>query len=174
MIFIMHNKQLILIFLTALSIWACNVERESHGTLYLSNISQNYFDSATFNIFIDDKLVTSDTIKNKYISSYWEEKQIPIPNRNFNFKVSVTGKGFTVKKDTTVRGRDSLSLFVRFNFYPYYKRYHNPEIFKHLTGETTRLKAIADSLYENNLLSNAAEYLNDTIPSTKNIEIVVK
>lgn len=162
------------LLLTGLLFFACNLEKESVGSLYLSNISQDYFDSAAFNVFIDDTLMLADTVRNKYVSFHWEEKRISIPKRKFKLRVSIIGKGFAVTRDTVIESMDSLKMFVRFNFYPHYKRYHNPEIFRRLHGETTRLKFIADSLYENNLLPNASEYLNDTIPLRKNIEIVIK
>jgi len=67
-----------------------------------------------------------------------------------------------------------LKVFVTFKFEPYYKRYNNPEIYSFFEGETSRLREIADSLYSIKALTNAEEYLNDTIPLQSSIRINVK
>jgi hypothetical protein len=65
-------------------------------------------------------------------------------------------------------------MFVTFKFEPYYKRYSNPDIYKHFEGETSRFKEIADSLYSVKALPNAEKYLNDTIPLKSSIKIIIK
>jgi hypothetical protein len=125
-------------------------------------------------VLIDGNLVLSDSVNNRYLSFYWQDSTVKVPERDFNFKVKVKSNGYELEKDTTVLYQDSLKVFVTFNFEPYHKRYNNPEIYKFFEGETSRLKEIADSLYSIKALSNAAEYLNDTIPLKSSIEISIK
>lgn len=147
---------------------------QREATLFLSNGSQNHFDNSLFKVFINDELILDDSVKNQYISSHWQETKVRIPTRDFDLRIAVSGDGFSLEKDTVVKSSDSLKLFVRFNFSPYYKRYHNPEIYKYLPQETTRFKEIADSLYAKNALPNASEYLNDTIPLRQHLEISIQ
>lgn len=166
-------RALILIF-TLLVIWSCNPEKGS-TKLYLSNISLDDFDTCYFAVSINHQIVVKDTVENKHVSpAYWSEHEIKIPKTKFNFLVEIKSNGSQVLKDTTLDYNDSLKIFVRFNFYPRYKRYWNPEIYKYITKETTRFKKIADSLYASGALENASEYLNDTIPLKKNIEIIIR
>jgi hypothetical protein len=137
----------------------------------LSNHSLDAFDKSLFKIFVNNNLVLSDSVKNRYISFHWKDSTIEIPRSEFKFKVVVNSNGYEIERETTILYKDSLKEFVTFNFSPYYKRYRNPEIYKYLPEETARLKEIADSLYANNVLANAREYLNDTIPLPRNIEI---
>lgn len=125
-------------------------------------------------VLIDGNLVLSDSVNNRYLSFYWQDSTVSVPERDFNFKVKVKSNGYELEKDTAILYRDGLKIFVTFNFEPFYKRYDNPEIYKFLVGETSRLKEIADSLYSINALSNAADYLNDTIPLKRSIEISIK
>lgn len=146
-------------------------EDKQNAVVYLSNYSFYKFDKAFMEVLIDGKLVLSDSVNNRYLSFYWQDSAVKVPERDFNFRVKVNSNGYELEKDTTVLYHDSLEVFVTFNFEPYYKRYDHPEIYKHFEGETSRFKEIADSLYRNNILSNADEYLNDTIPLPRNIRI---
>ena len=148
---------------------------DNKGELYLSNISLDKFDRAIIKVTVDNELVYNDTVTNKYISHHWEQKAFSIPIDSFRLTVSVNGLGFTVNKDTLLHAdNDFKQMFIRFNFYPYYKRYKNPEIYSHLKTGTFDFKKIADSLYRNDILTNSDDFLNDTIPLPTNIEIVFK
>jgi hypothetical protein len=149
-------------------------EEKTNAVVYLSNYSFHKFDKAFMEVLIDDKPVLSDSVNNRYLSFYWQDSTVKVPERDFNLKVKVSSNGAEVTKDTTVSYHDSLKLFVTFSFEPYYKRYTNPEIYKHFEGETSRLKEIADSLYAVKALPDAEEYLNDTIPLKSSIEISIK
>lgn len=167
----MIRKILVAVMLVAVG---CNQQDKGDVTIFLSNISLDTFDKSNFKVFVNDELVLTDSIKNQYVSSHWKENTIKVPKNNFKVRVIITGKGYELERDTTVSYGDSLRLFIRFNFYPYYKRYRNPDIYRYLPRETARLKEIADSLYAGNVLPNAKDYLNDTIPLRKNIEITIQ
>jgi len=152
----------------------CSQLDKGDASIFLSNISLDAFDKSSFRIFVNEELILTDSVKNQYVSSHWKESKIKVHKDSFNVRVIITGKGYELERDTTVSYSDSLKLFIRFNFYPYYKRYRNPDIYRYLPQETTRLKEIADSLYAKNVLPNAKEYLNDTIPLRKNIEIIIQ
>jgi|SRR5688572_21906046 len=145
---------------------SCNEEKRFTGnpTLYLTNHSFDEFDKAFFKVFANDELILSDSVRNRYLSFHWKDSMVNVPDSDFKLKVLINSNGFEVEKDTLVSYKDNLRIFVTFDFYPKYKRYTNPEIFKHFSGETTRLTEIADSLYSIKALSNANEFLNDTIP----------
>lgn len=165
------RSQIILMFLLVVG---CSGSDRSTARIYLSNHALQDFDKSMFNVLVDDKLIYSDSINNKYLSFHWRDSLIGVPKNDFKLTVDVTTNGYQLKRDTVVSYSDSLEFFITFNFKPYYKRYRNPEIYKYLPSETARLKEIADSLYSNGILSNASRYLNDTIPTKDNIEIVVK
>jgi hypothetical protein len=165
-------KRIVIIILSALVITAC--KDQGTARIYLSNHSLAEFDKSEFKVFVDDQLILNDSVKNRYLSFHWKDSTIQVPKSEFNMRVVVSSNNLNVEKDTTVLYRDSLQIFVTFNFSPRFKRYRNPEIYKHLPAETSRFKEISDSLYANNLLSNASEYLNDTIPTPRNIEIDIK
>jgi hypothetical protein len=160
----------VIVFITV----GCNQRDKGDAMIFLSNISLDSFEESSFRVFVNDELILTDSIKNKYVSSHWKESKIKVPKDNFNFRVIISGEGYELEKDTTVSYSDSLKLFIRFNFYPHYKRYRNPDIYRYLPPETTRLKEIADSLYAKDVLLNANEYLNDTIPLKKNMEISIQ
>jgi hypothetical protein len=163
----------IVIILIGLVIIGCNREN-STAKVFLTNHSLDNFDKAFFKVYVNDNLALSDTVKNHYLSFHWKDSIITVPKSNFKFRVVVNSNGYELAKDTMVSYRDSLKVFVTFSFSPYFKRYRNPEIYKYLPSETARLKEIADSLYANSVLTNASEYLNDTIPLPQNIEINIK
>jgi hypothetical protein len=161
------------VFISIIAVLTCCFpEKEKEAILFLSNVSLDHFDQSSFKVFINNELVFSDSVENQYVSSHWRESRISVPTKVFNLKVLVSGDGYEIERDTSVRFCDS--LFIRFNFYPFYKRYRNPDIYRYLPKETTRFREIADSLYVNNMLSNSKEYLNDTIPLRKSIEISFK
>ena len=153
---------------------SCVQEKKQNAVVYLSNYSFDKFDKAFMEVLIDDKLVLSDSVNNRYLSFYWQDSTVTVPEGDFNLKVKVNSHGYELVKDTTVSYHDSLKMFVTFKFEPYYKRYTHPDIYKHFEGETSRFKEIADSLYSIKALSNAEEYLNDTIPLKSSIEISIK
>jgi hypothetical protein len=161
------------IFSLIIIVMGCG-SQDSPATIYLSNHSLNNFDKSLFKVYVDDDLVLTDSVENQYLSFNWRDSVLAVPKKDFKLRVVVNSNGYELMKDTTVSYTDSLKVFVTFNFTPYFKRYRNPEIYKYLPSETARLKEIADSLYANNVLPNAREYLNDTIPLAKNIEIVIK
>jgi hypothetical protein len=151
-----------------------NKEDNQNAVVYLSNYSFDKFDKSFMEVLIDDKLVLSDSVNNRYLSFYWQDSTLKVPERDFNLKIKVNSNGFELAKDTTISYRDSLNVFVTFNFEPYYKRYTHPDIYNYFVGETTRFKEIADSLYSVKALPNAEEYLNDTIPLKSSIKISIK
>lgn len=165
-------KQIAIITLIALVSTAC--EKKEAVRVYLSNHSVDEFDKSEFKVFVDNKLVLTDSVKNRYLSFHWKDSTIQVPQGDFNLRVVVNSNNQSLEKDTTVLYRDSLQVFVTFNFSPRFKRYTNPEIYKYLPTETSRFKQIADSLYANNIFGNASPYLNDTIPTKRNIEIDIK
>lgn len=153
---------------------SCVRERKQNAVVYLSNYSFDKFDKSFMEVLVDDKLVLSDSVNNRYLSFYWQDSAVTVPRGEFNLKVKVNSHGHELVKDTTVSYHDSLKMFVSFRFEPYYKRYTHPDIYNYFEGETTRFKQIADSLYSINALSNAEEYLNDTIPLKSSIRISIK
>lgn len=157
-----------------LMIMGCGVRNEREAVLFTSNVSQKQFDRSLFNVFVNNQLILSDSVNNQYLSSHWKEAKIKIPADDFELRVAVIGEGFRLEKDTVVGSADSMKLFVRFNFSPYYKRYKNPEIYRYLPSETTRFKEIADSLYAGKVLLNSSEYLNDTFPLQQHLEISIE
>lgn len=165
-------KTAILILFILLNI-GCNKKEQKQSKMFLLNISFENFDRSLFKVWLNDKLILTDSVKNHFISSFpWNQHQVLFPKDDFKLRIVVNSNGYEVERDTIISSsKDSLKIFVTFNFSPYYKRYRNPEIYKYLPPETARLKEIADSLYENNVLTNAEEYLNDTIPLRKNIQI---
>ena len=145
------------------------------GSLYISSHALDKFDSAVVTVIINDKVIYDKTVTNKYLSFHWDQKSFHIPLDSFRVTVNVSGQGFAVKKDTTFNaGEDRTQMFITFDFYPYYKRYHNHEIYSHVDTGTFDLKKVADSLYRNNILKNADSFLNDTIPLQSSIDIVFK
>jgi hypothetical protein len=168
------NFNRIVIILLGLIMLGCGRKDRPMATVFLSNHSRNRFDKSFFEVFINDDLVLADSVKNRYLSFHWKDSAVVVPGDDFKLRVIVNSNGYTLEKDTTVCYTDGLKVFIVFNFSPYFKRYHNPEIYKYLPHETARLKEIADSLYANDVLSNANEYLNDTVPLRKNIAIEIK
>ena len=166
-------NRIIVIVLLVLTLASCNKDR-STAKVFLANHALDSFDESIFEVFVNNKLILSDSVKNHYLSFHWNDSTIEIPRDEFNFRVIVRTNGYDLEKDTTVAYSDSLKLFVTFDFSPRFKRYRNPEIYKYLPSETSRFKEIADSLYVNNVLTNASEYLNDTIPLPQNIKIDIK
>ncbi len=148
--------RLISIALIGLTLAGC--DNGLPGKVFLSNHALDSFDKSFVEVFVNEKLSVSESAPNRHLSFHWKESIVQLPNRDFKLTVVVHSNGYTIRKDTIVTGD---SLFVLFDFVPYHKRYHNPEIFKYLPSETARLKEIADSLYANNVLANAREYLND-------------
>ena len=165
----------LLIFVALILGATCCKPENGGGELYVSNHALDKFDSAIITIIVDDRVVYEDTVTNKYLSFHWDEKSFPIPADSFRVIVNVAGQGFNIKKDTTFHpGEGGKQMFITFDFYPHYKRYNNPEIYSHVDTGTFDLKKVADSLYKNNILENAGEYLNDTIPLPTNIDIIFK
>lgn len=163
-----------LIFLMIFLLTACGEDKWENAVLYLSNHSTDDFQKSYFKIYINNKEVFSDTVQNERVSFHWTERDVSVPKRKFAFKAIVSGENYRLERDTIIQYNDSLKIFVKFNFSPFYKRYMNPEIYKYIKGEVNEIKSIADSLYDNNLLSNASEYLNDTIPNESCLEIFIK
>jgi hypothetical protein len=162
-----------LIFVALILGMTCCKREDDGGELYVSNHALDKFDSALMTVIVDDKIIYEEKVTNKYLSFHWDEKAFRIPSDSFRVSVNVSGQGFQVKKDTTFKpGDDRTQMFITFNFYPYHKRYHNPEIYSHVDTGTFDLKKVADSLYRNGVLENADFYLNDTLPLPTNIEIV--
>lgn len=153
---------------------SCVQEKKQNAVVYLSNYSFDKFDKSFMEVLVDDKLLLSDSVNNRYLSFYWQDSAVTVPRGEFNLKVKVNSHGHELVKDTTVSYHDSLKMFVSFRFEPYYKRYNHPDIYNYFEGETTRFKQIADSLYSIKALSNAEEYLNDTIPLESSIRISIK
>jgi hypothetical protein len=165
----------LLIFVALILGTACSKTEHNGGELYVSNHSLDKFDSALVIVTVDDKVIYEDTLTNKYLSFHWDQRSFSIPSDSFRVNVNVSGLIFNVKKDTTLQpGNDRQQIFITFNFRPYHKRYNNPEIYLHLDTGSFDLKKVADSLYNNGILKNADNYLNDTIPLPVNIEIVFK
>jgi hypothetical protein len=165
----------LLIFVALILGATCCEPENGGGELYVSNHALDKFDSAIITITVDNRVVYEDTVTNKYLSFHWDEKSFPIPADSFRVTVNVAGRGFNIKKDTTFHpGEGRKQMFITFDFYPHYKRYNNPEIYSHVDTGTFDLKKVADSLYKNNILENAGEYLNDTIPLPTNIDIIFK
>jgi hypothetical protein len=166
-------KSLVSIHLLLLAV--CCRPVDNGGELYVTNHAFAKFDSALMSVTIDGSIVYEDTVTNKYLSHHWDQKSFPIPSDSFRVTVNISGEDFNIKKDTTLQpGGDRHQIFITFEFYPYYKRYNNPEIYSHVDTGTFDLKKVADSLYSNGILKNADSYLNDTIPLSTDIGIVFK
>lgn len=166
------NRFLVFFILTQFTLCCKPADR---GELYVSNMAFDKFDSTLMTVSIDDRVVYEDTVTNKYLSFHWDEKAFDIPSNSFRVTVNIVGQDFNIKKDTTLQpGNDRHQMFITFNFYPYHKRYNNPEIYSHVKTGTFDLKKVADSLYENGILKDVGSYLNDTIPLSSDIDIVFK
>jgi hypothetical protein len=163
----------ILILTGMLILFGCGTDN-SQATIYLSNHSLNEFDRSLFKVFVNERLIINDSIFNKYLSFQWKDSVVSVPKGDFRLRIIVNSNGYELLKDTLVSGSDSLKVFVTFGFTPYLKRYRNPELLQYLPNGSARLKKIADSLYARGTLSNADEYLNDSIPMPKDIEILIK
>jgi hypothetical protein len=161
------------LILTVLIIIGCGEKEQKHSKLFLLNVSFENFDKSVFKVWMNDKLVLTDSVKNHFISSFpWNEHEVIFPKDDFRLRIAVNSNGYEIERDTVISpSSDTLKVFVTFNFSPFYKRYSNPQIYKYLPDGTARLKDIADSLYANKALTNATEYLNDTIPLPENIQI---
>lgn len=167
------NRVTIMLLLFQLTI-ACK-PKVDNGELYVSNHAFDKFDRALMTVTLDDSVIYKDTVTNKYLSFHWDKKSFVIPSDSFRVTVSLAGRDFLVKKDTAFYpGESRQQMFIEFNFYSYYKRYNNPEIYSHVDTGTFDLKKVADSLYENHILKNVDDYLNDTIPLPSDIKIVFK
>lgn len=116
---------------------SCVQEKKQNAVVYLSNYSFDKFDKSFMEVLVDDKLVLSDSVNNRYLSFYWQDSTVTVPNGEFNLKVKVNSYGYELVKDTTVSYHDSLKVFVTFRFEPYYKRYNHPDIYNYFEGETT-------------------------------------
>ncbi len=169
----MINVRVVIVILSCVLI-NCGNKTDPVTEIFLANQSSDKFDLALFEIWVNNKLVLKDSVRNSYLSFDWNDSTINTPKSAFDFKVVVKGNGYMLERDTALVYHNNLKIFITFDFLPYYKRYRNPEIYKHFSGETTRIKEIADSLYENKLLNNASEYLNDTIPSRTNLRITIQ
>lgn len=163
-----------LLIILMLPLSACIVDDRANALLYVSNTSTEDFEKALFSVYINGKNVFNDTVDNEYLSFHWTEKEIVVPKDPFTLKTILIGENYSIQKDTLFDYKDSLQIFVRFNFSLYYKRYTNPEIYKHIEGEISNFKSLADTLYSNKLLSNPSEFLNDTLPLKSSLEMFVK
>jgi hypothetical protein len=164
------------LILAILIITGCNEKKQRQDNFFLLNISFENFDKSLFKVWMNDKLILTDSVENHFISTFpWNEHKVIFPKDDFKLRIVAISNGYEIERDTIISpSSDSLKVFVTFNFSPFYKRYRNPDIYKYMPKETARLKEIADSLYANNVLPNASEYLNDTIPLRKSIEILIK
>ncbi len=163
-----------LAFLMIFSLAACGKKKKEDTILYVSNHSTDHFERALFEVYVNDNVVFEDIVENERLSFHWIERGITVPRSKFKIKAIVRGEGFRIERDTIIGNNDSLQIFVRFNFSPFYKRYDNPEIYKYIKGDVNDIQHFADSLYANDILDNASEYLNDTVPDSSSLEIFVK
>jgi len=162
------------ILIVVIALICCDRKTNSTAQVFLSNHSFEVFDESLFKVFANDELILMDSVKNQYLSFHWRDSVVRVPKNDFKLRVIINSNGYEVERDTIVSYSDSLRIFITFNFSPNRKRYRNSEIYKYLPRETSRLKEIADSLYANNVLKNASEYLNDTIPLRNSIDISVQ
>jgi hypothetical protein len=163
-----------LVFLIIFFLVSCGEKNESKAILYVSNHSTDNFEKAFFKVYVNGDIVFRDTLQNERLSFHWTEKEILVPKERFELKAIVSGEDYRLERDTIIGYDDSLQVFVRFNFSPFYKRYNNPEIYKYIDGGVNDFQSFADSLYANDILDNANEYLNDTVPNASSLEIFVK
>lgn len=166
----MKVLDILLMFIIASS---CSID---HGNLkiYVSNRGIEQNEKLLFDVIIDDSSFFSDTVENAYLSHYWEESNFSIVKGEHSLKFRVSGESFRIEKDTIINLLDSTSLFMEFSFYQKRKRYNNPELYRFFEGKIENFKRQADSLYANELVPNATDYLNDTIPLPEHLSIVIK
>lgn len=146
--------------------------------LYVTNHGAERFDNALITIDINNKRVFADSVKNQYLSFYWEKQNLSVSEDEFDLSTHVNVNGYDIWKDTTVsfNGKDSVQIFVRFEFTPYYKRYTNPDIYSFIESEIDNytFTKMADSLYRIGALVNADKYLDDTIPLSNSLKMTIK
>jgi hypothetical protein len=164
-----------LIFISLLLAACCCSSVDKTGELFVTNHAIDKFDIVLMTVTIGDIIVYKDTVTNKYLSHHWDKKSFLIPSDSFRVSVNILGQRFNIRKDTVLQpGGDRKQMFITFSFYPYYKRYYNPEIYSHVDTGMFDVKKVADSLYNNKILKNADSYLNDTIPLPADIGILFK
>jgi len=171
-------KNWLIIVLGIILFSSCGRGAEKPVTLYLSNHGTKMFDNAFFMVEINNDIVFSDSVKNEYLSHHWTDKELILLKEKLDLSVRVSVNKHVLEKDTSVllTGSDSVQLFILFEFTPYNKRYNNPDIYRFIEGEVDNYSFVdlADSLYNSGALSNADEFLNDTIPPLNSLSINIK
>lgn len=161
------------ILLLSIIISSCSIDR-GNLKIFVSNHGIEQNEKLLFDVVVDNNMLFSDSVKNAYLSYYWDESDFSVLKGEHHLKFRVSGEGFNIEKDTIISLLDSTSLFLEFTFFQKHKRYNNPELYTFFSGKIENFEEQVDSLYANGLVSNALEYLNDTVPTPENLSITIK
>ena len=143
------------------------------GKVYVTNYSSEPFDSTHILVSVNNQVVFDAPAVNQYISHHWHDTVVNFNKGTNHIHVAIYGGHHHLQVDSLLTIKTPANLFIQFEYHQYLHKYSNPEIYQHLEGEVTDLVTIADSLYNNKIISGVG-YLDDSIPTRQDISIFTR